>query len=400
VAAPPVTSTLVGEVGAEQAARKLSGSDQKRPKPDPQALLDWYGRHRRKLPWRAYPGERPDPYRVWLSEIMLQQTRVSAVLPYYARFLARWPNVRALAAAPLEEVLKVWAGLGYYARARNLHACAHAVVERHGGAFPSEEDGLRKLPGLGAYTAAAIAAIAFGRRTTPVDGNIERVIARLFRVDTPLPTGKPEIRRLAEDLVPETRAGDFAQAMMDLGATICTPVSPACAICPWMADCGARAAGDPERFPRREPKRDAKLRRGAAFFVLRADRRVLVRSRPPYGLLGGMTELPTTDWTEDFDDAKSLINPPLMARWQRVPGVVTHVFTHFPLELVVYATEVAVDTPPPAGMRFVSVDGLPEEALPNVMRKVVALAIRAPRKAALSPSPSRRAASRAAHRSK
>jgi A/G-specific adenine glycosylase len=297
-------------------------------------------------------------------------------------------------------VLKVWAGLGYYARARNLHACAHAIVERHGGTFPSEENELRKLPGLGAYTAAAIAAIAFGRRTTPVDGNIERVIARWFRVEIPLPTGKPEIRRLAQALTPEIRAGDFAQAVMDLGATICTPVSPDCAICPWMADCGARTAGDPERFPRRAPKRDAKLRRGAVFFVLRADRSVLLRSRPPHGLLGGMTELPTTDWTEDFEDANALSDPPLTARWRRLPGVVTHVFTHFPLELVVYASEVEVDTPPPAGMRFVPVAGLHEEALPNVMRKVVALAIRALRHAALSPSPSRRAASRAAHRSK
>jgi A/G-specific adenine glycosylase len=240
-------------------------------------LLAWYDRHRRKLPWRAKPGERADPYRVWLSEIMLQQTRVSAVLPYYAKFLAHWPSVRALAAAPLEEVLKVWAGLGYYARARNLHACARVLIERHGGEFPSEESELRALPGVGAYTAAAIATIAFGRRASPVDGNVERVIARLFRVETSLPAAKPEIRRLAETLTPETRVGDFAQAMMDLGATICTPVSPGCTVCPWMADCGARAMGDTERFPRRESRRAAKLRRGAAFFVLRTDWCVHVR---------------------------------------------------------------------------------------------------------------------------
>jgi A/G-specific adenine glycosylase len=370
--------------------------------PDPQALLAWYDRHHRKLPWRAKPGERADPYRVWLSEIMLQQTRVSAVLPYYAKFLARWPNVRALAAAPLEEVLKVWAGLGYYARARNLHACARALIERHGGEFPSEESELRTLPGIGAYTAAALAAIAFGRRATPVDGNVERVIARLFRVEIPLPAAKPEIRRLARTLTPETRAGDFAQATMDLGATICTPLSPGCAVCPWMAGCGARATGDAEDFPRREAKPATKLRRGAAFFVLRSDRSVLVRSRPPRGLLGGMTELPTTQWTADFDERRALLNVPVVSsrqRWRRVPGVVTHVFTHFPLELVVYATQVELDTPPPAGMRFVALDRLHDEALPNAMRKVVALALGELGNAALSPAPSRRAAWRAVRRS-
>ena len=345
--------------------------------PNAAALLAWYARHRRSLPWRAGAGERADPYRVWLSEIMLQQTRVSAVLPYYAKFLARWPNVRALAAEPLGEVLKVWAGLGYYARARNLHACARAVVERHGGEFPREESALRTLPGIGRYTAAAIAAIAFGRRATPVDGNVERVIARLFQVETPFPAAKPEFHRLAQMLTPKTRAGDFAQAMMDLGATICTPLAPACALCPWMADCGARATGDPERFPQRKAKPAQTLRRGAAFFVMRADRSILVRTRPPRGLLGGMTELPTTAWSADFEESRSLDEAPLLSSrrpWRRVPGIVAHVFTHFPLELVVYATNVARDTPPPAGMRFVPLERLQEEALPNLMRKVVALA--------------------------
>ncbi len=370
--------------------------------PDPALLLAWYDRHRRKLPWRARGSERADPYRVWLSEIMLQQTRVNAVLPYYAKFLARWPSVGALAAAPLEEVLKVWAGLGYYARARNLHACARALIERHGGEFPHEESELQTLPGIGAYTAAAIAAIAFGRRATPVDGNVERVIARLFRVETRLPAAKDEIRRLARTLTPDTRPGDFAQAMMDLGATICTPVSPGCALCPWMADCGARAAGDPQDFPRREAKRVTKLRRGAAFFVLRPDRGILVRVRPARGLLGGMTELPTTEWSEDFEESRALLEAPLSSSrkcWRRVPGLVMHVFTHFPLELVVYATQVRLDTPPPPGMRFVPLDRLHEEALPNVMRKVVALAARELGNAALSASPSRRAALRARRRS-
>jgi len=341
-------------------------------------LLAWYDRHRRRLPWRAGAGERADPYRVWLSEIMLQQTRVSTVLPYYAKFLERWPSVRALAAAPLEEVLKVWAGLGYYARARNLHACARALIERHGGEFPHEESELRTLPGIGAYTAAAIAAIAFGGRASPVDGNVERVIARLFRVEAALPAAKAEIRRRAQTLTPETRAGDFAQAMMDLGATICTPASPGCDACPWTADCGARAMGDPEDFPRREAKPATKLRRGAAFFVLRADHSILVRSRPPRGLLGGMTELPTTQWTADFDARRALLAAPRFSslqRWRRVPGVVTHVFTHFPLELIVYRTEVSARTLAPTGARFVPLDRLHDEALPNLMRKVVALAL-------------------------
>jgi len=340
-------------------------------------LLAWYDRHRRRLPWRAGAGERADPYRVWLSEIMLQQTRVSTVLPYYAKFLERWPSVRALAAAPLEEVLKVWAGLGYYARARNLHACARALIERHGGEFPHEESELRTLPGIGAYTAAAIAAIAFGGRASPVDGNVERVIARLFRVEAALPAAKAEIRRRAQTLTPETRAGDFAQAMMDLGATICTP-KPACFLCPWSDPCAARRRGDPELFPPKVPKVEGRLRRGAAFVVVRADGFVLARTRPAKGLLGGMTELPTTQWTADFDARRALLAAPRFSslqRWRRVPGVVTHVFTHFPLELIVYRTEVSARTLAPTGARFVPLDRLHDEALPNLMRKVVALAL-------------------------
>ena len=213
------------------------------------ALLAWYDRHRRTLPWRARQGERADPYRVWLSEIMLQQTTVRAVAPYYARFLARWPDVRALAAAPLDDVLKAWAGLGYYARARNLHACARAVVERHGGSVPGDEAALRALPGIGDYTAAAIAAIAFDLPASPVDGNIERVVARLFAVEEPLPGAKPRLRQLARAMTPQRRAGDFAQAMMDLGATICSPKKPACALCPWNESCVGFARGDAETFP-------------------------------------------------------------------------------------------------------------------------------------------------------
>ncbi len=367
-------------LAAKQSARQRAKRDAAPSCPQPTALLAWYDRHRRRLPWRALPGERSDPYRVWLSEIMLQQTTVKAVGPYYARFLERWPDVRALAAAPLDEVLKSWAGLGYYARARNLHACARAVVARHGGEFPAGETELGALPGIGAYTAAAIAAIAFGAPASPVDGNIERVIARLHAVAAPLPAAKPEIRRLAAALTPPHRAGDFAQAMMDLGATICTPKNPACALCPWNDACAAHARGDAETFPRRMPKREGALRRGAAFVARRADGRVLVRTRPAKGLLGAMTEVPTTEWSNDFNARKAIEHAPRFASaksprrimWRRISGVVRHVFTHFPLELSVYAAELPANTPAPAGARWIPIALLAGEALPSVMRKVLA----------------------------
>jgi len=340
--------------------------------PDPAALLAWYDRHRRHLPWRSAPGEYADPYHVWLSEVMLQQTTVKAVGPYYAKFLTRWPTVAALAQAPLDDVLKAWAGLGYYARARNLHACARAVAEQHGGHFPATEDALRTLPGIGGYTAAAIAAIAFGRRAVAIDGNIERVIARLFAIETELPAAKTEIRARAETLVPQRRAGDFTQAVMDLGATICTPKKPACAICPWMAPCIARARGDAETFPRKAPKVEGKMRYGASFVVIRADGHVLVRSRPEEGLLGGMTEVPSTGWTHGLTQSDALAQAPLKAKWRKLPGVVEHGFTHFPLQQTVYVAAVPAKTKAPAGMRWAARAELPGEALPNVMRKVVA----------------------------
>ena len=359
----------------QRGARAQAGSS-----PQPADLLAWYDRHRRKLPWRAPSGQRADPYRVWLSEIMLQQTTVKAVAPYYARFLMRWPDLAALAAAPLDDVLKAWAGLGYYARARNLHACARAVVERHNGIFPTSETGLRELPGIGAYTAAAIAAIAFDAPAAPVDGNIERVIARLYAIETPLPAAKPEISRFAKALVPPRRSGDFAQAVMDLGATLCTPKRPACALCPWNESCAAYARGDAETFPRRVPKREGVLRRGAAFVARRADDFILVRTRPAKGLLGGMTEVPTTPWSQDFVAAQALNDAPRLAaktvvKWRRLPGIVRHVFTHFPLELVVYAADVRARTVAPKGTRWVAVAKLGEEALPSLMRKVVAHAL-------------------------
>lgn len=368
-------TTLAAKTASRQRAKHRAAPSS----PQPTALLAWYDRHRRKLPWRARPGAPADPYRVWLSEIMLQQTTVKAVAPYYARFLARWPDIAALAAAPLDDVLKAWAGLGYYARARNLHACARAVVERHRGEFPTNEAALRTLPGIGAYTAAAIAAIAFDRQASPVDGNIERVIARLYAIDTPLPAAKPQIARRAQALTPLRRAGDFAQAMMDLGATLCSPKTPACVLCPWSENCAAHRRGEAELFPRRMPKREGALRRGAAFVVQRADGFILVRSRPAKGLLGGMTEVPTTEWTTDFDAEHALRGAPQFAAakakkivWRRMPGRVRHVFTHFPLELSVYAADVPARTPAPAGARWVKMSELGGEALPSLIRKVVA----------------------------
>jgi A/G-specific adenine glycosylase len=337
-------------------------------------LLAWYDRHRRVLPWRAGHGERSDPYRVWLSEVMLQQTTVKAVGPYFEKFVTRWPTIAALGNASLDDVLRMWAGLGYYSRARNLHACAVAVVHEHGGRFPDSEDGLRALPGVGPYTAAAIAAIAFDHPTMPVDGNIERVVSRLFAVEDELPKAKPKIQALAQTLLPPDRAGDAAQALMDLGATICTPKKPACVLCPFISDCASRARGDQETFPRKAPKKTGALRRGAAFVVTRGGE-VLVRSRPAKGLLGGMTEVPTSDWIAGQDDAIARKQAPKLAGlapWRRKVGVVTHVFTHFPLELVVYTSQVPGKTRPPEGTRWVAVATLQDEALPNVMRKVLA----------------------------
>ena len=337
-------------------------------------LLAWYDRHRRHLPWRALPGERSDPYRVWLSEIMLQQTGVKWVAPYFEKFVARWPSVDAIGQASLDDVLRMWAGLGYYSRARNLHACAVTVLHDHGGVFPDTDEGLRKLPGIGPYTAAAIAAIAFDRRTMPVDGNIERVVSRLFAVEEALPKAKPRIQELAQTLLGPDRAGDSAQALMDLGATICTPKKPACALCPLNDNCLARIRGEQETFPRKAPKKTGALRRGAAFIVMRGDE-VLVRTRPERGLLGGMTEVPGSDWLVAHDETIARAQAPAvkgLARWHRKTGTVTHVFTHFPLELSVYVGKVASRTKAPHGMRWVKIATLKDEALPNVMRKVIA----------------------------
>jgi A/G-specific adenine glycosylase len=340
----------------------------------PALLLDWYDRHRRRLPWRPLAGERADPYRVWLSEIMLQQTGVKTVGPYFEKFLARWPDVASLGRASQDDVLRMWAGLGYYSRARNLHACAVAVLRDHGGVFPDTEEALRKLPGIGPYTAAAIGAIAFDIRTMPVDGNIERVVSRLYTVEEPLPQAKPRIQELAATLLGPSRAGDSAQALMDLWSSICTPKKPACALCPFNEDCAARLRGDQETFPRKAPKKTGTLRRGAAFIVTRGDE-LLVRTRAEKGLLGGMTEVPGSEWLAGQDDRAALKQAPVLKgvmRWHRKVGVVTHVFTHFPLELVVYTADVPAHTRAPEGMRWVPVATLAGEAFPNVMRKAIA----------------------------
>ncbi|MGC1666581.1 MAG: A/G-specific adenine glycosylase, partial [Bradyrhizobium sp.] len=289
-------------------------------------------------------------------------------------FLARWPDVAALGRASLDDVLRMWAGLGYYSRARNLHACAVSVLRDHGGVFPDTEEGLRSLPGIGPYTAAAIAAIAFDRRTMPVDGNIERVVSRLFAVEEPLPQAKPVIQQFAATLLGASRAGDSAQALMDLGATICTPKKPACSLCPLNEGCAGRQRGDQESFPRKAPKKAGELRRGAAFVVTRGDE-LLLRSRPEKGLLGGMTEVPGSDWRAAQEDKAALEQAPQLGgvtRWHRKVGVVTHVFTHFPLELVVYTAHVPARARAPQGMRWVPIATLEGEALPNVMRKVIA----------------------------
>jgi A/G-specific adenine glycosylase len=356
----------------------------------PALLLDWYDRHRRRLPWRPPDGERADPYRVWLSEIMLQQTGVKTVGPYFLKFVARWPDVMALGRASLDDVLRMWAGLGYYSRARNLHACAVAVLHDHGGVFPDTEDGLRSLPGIGPYTAAAILAIAFDRRTMPVDGNIERVASRLYAVEDPLPQAKPLIQELAATLLgpsrpgdEKSRAGDSAQALMDLGSSICTPKRPACALCPLNEDCAARARGDQETFPRKAPKKSGVLRRGAAFIVTRGDE-LLVRTRAEKGLLGGMTEVPGSDWRVGQEEAAALAQAPALkgvTRWHRKAGIVTHVFTHFPLELVVYTARAAAGARAPKGMRWVAIAGVSDEALPNVMRKAIAHGLQQDRQA-------------------
>ena len=343
----------------------------------PSRLLRWYDRHARVLPWRALPGETADPYRVWLSEIMLQQTTVATVRGYFTRFVERWPTVEALAAASLDDVLHGWAGLGYYARARNLHACAGAVVARHGGSFPRSEEALLSLPGIGTYTAAAITAIAFDQQAAAVDGNVERVIARFYAVETPLPAAKPRLRALAQELAPAERAGDYAQAMMDLGATICTPRQPQCLLCPWSSDCRALAIGLTQSLPAKTAKAAKPARYGTVFWVQDAVGRVLLRRRPEKGLLGGLMEVPSTPWTDAPPSMPALLaDAPVLAAWQPLEGTVRHVFTHFTLDLsVMDGTFAGLEAPVADGEIWVPLSELDDHALPTLMRKVVAHAL-------------------------
>jgi A/G-specific adenine glycosylase len=341
-------------------------------------LLAWYDRYHRDLPWRAPPGAiargaKPDPYHVWLSEIMLQQTTVEAVKPYFRKFLTLWPDIPTLAAADIYNVMKAWAGLGYYSRARNLKKCADLLAAEHGGRFPDTLDGLRALPGIGDYTAAAIAAIAFNRPAVVVDGNVERVVSRLFAIATPLPAARKEIRKAVAEMLAADRPGDFAQAMMDLGATICTPRKPACLHCPVRDDCEALETGDPQRFPVKAPKLAKPLRRGAAFVAVRSDGAILLRKRGGSGLLAGMSEVPTTGWTARTDGVETVDGAPFPSAW-RAAGGITHVFTHFALELAVFRADVG-DQPALPGHWWARAADVHGEALPTVMKKAIEAAI-------------------------
>jgi A/G-specific adenine glycosylase len=334
--------------------------------PSAESLLDWYDVHGRDLPWRIRPaaragGQVADPYRIWLSEVMLQQTTVAAVKAYFARFTALWPTVQALAAAEDGAVMAEWAGLGYYARARNLLACARAVVAQHGGVFPSDLAALRALPGVGPYTAAAIAAIAFDRAEVVVDGNVERVMARVFAIETPLPLAKPELVQAAATLTPKLRAGDYAQAVMDLGATICTPRQPACAICPWTAGCQARAEGIAAELPRKLAKAAKPTRTGQVWLGRRADGAILLERRPDKGLLGGTLGFPGSGWDGSNADA------PAAGNWAEV-GMVRHTFTHFHLDLTVLTADLAHNIAPHRG-EFHGPNAVSAQDLPTLMRK-------------------------------
>jgi A/G-specific adenine glycosylase len=344
-------------------------------------ILSWWDRNRRALAWRAGPGETPDPYRVWLSEVLLQQTTAQAVAPYYRAFLEKWPTVEDLAAAPAEAVISAFAGLGYYSRARNLHACAKQVVTR-GGRFPHDEAALRALPGVGAYTAAAMAAIAFGQQAAPVDGNVSRILARFLALDRPIAEAKREIADAARALAPRERAGDFAQALMDIGATVCRPRSPDCRVCPLSPDCAAFRSGAPDAFPVRAAAKPKPRRAGVVFFAHRADGAFLARRRPSRGLLASTVELPGTSWSGEGPGSRWVEGAPVAAPWRALAGSVEQAFTHFALRLTVYAAP--FEGGAPDAHFWVARDGVAEAGFSNVMRKAVFHAIAGER--ALAPS--------------
>ena len=340
-----------------------------------QKLLDWFDQHRRSFAWRALPGEIIDPYKVWLSEIMLQQTTTDTVRGYFGKFISRWPTIEDLAAAELDEVLQIWQGLGYYARARNLHKCAKLIVADYDGKFPEKEASLVKLPGIGSYTAAAITAIAFDQVATPVDGNVERVMARLHRITKPLSSVKNDLKMRAAEFTPSKRCGDYAQAVMDLGATICTPKKPACAVCPWSEICQAYIVGDMEMFPIRTPKKPKPTRYASVFWLLDGRGKVFIRRREEKGLLGGMMEFPSSDWVVgQWQKKEALDYAPAVIDWQILDGKIRHTFTHFHLELRVLKG-VQKDGAALDGI-WCEIDQLGNYALPTVMKKVSAHAIR------------------------
>ena len=345
--------------------------------PNSDALLMWYDRHAREMPWRVGPaqrrdGQQPDPYRIWLSEVMLQQTTVAAVKSYFLHFTSRWPNITALAAAKDEDVMGAWAGLGYYARARNLLKCARAVVTDHDGIFPTSREALLSLPGIGPYTASAIASIAFDQPETVVDGNVERVMARLYDIHTPLPTAKPELTRQATGLTPRKRPGDYAQAVMDLGATLCTPRSPACGICPWQTPCVARSNGTQAELPKKIPKKPKPTRYGIAYIARRTDGAYLLERRPDKGLLGGMLGWPGSEWRSDWIDAPT-DRCPVATDWTALANEARHTFTHFHLRLMVKTALLPLDCQPACGHFVLAADFRPS-VLPTVMRKAFDLA--------------------------
>jgi A/G-specific adenine glycosylase len=338
-------------------------------------VLAWWDVHRRDLPWRASPGERPDPYRVWLSEILLQQTSATTAAPYFLKFVARWPRVEALAAVSLDEVMAAFSGLGYYSRARNLHACAREVARR-GGRFPRSEADLRALPGVGAYTAAAVAAIAYGAKAAPVDGNVARILARLQALEAPIARARRAIGEAAAALTPAERPGDFAEALMDLGALICRPRKPSCPACPLLGACAAARTGAPEAYPRRAAAKRKPARVGAAFFARRADGATLARRRPLKGLLGGTLELPGGPWEAAKCADTSAGQAPFPAPWRRLPGEVEQAFTHFTLRLTLYAAEVGASPPGAEGLIWIDPAMAERAGFSSLMLKAVAHARR------------------------
>ena len=342
------------------------------PKDKTKQLLIWYEAHRRKFPWRAEPDKDPNVYYVWISEIMLQQTRATTAIPYFNRFIARWPTLKELACAPRDDVLHSWSGLGYYARARNLHTCAQDIVKHHGGIFPTSVKDLCSLPGIGPYTASAISAIAFDQPAVVIDANVERIISRLFTVPKPISQAKPQIEKLALKIFPAERPGDFAQGLMDLGAQVCRPKNPVCSDCPWSDGCKARKSGKPEAWPVKNPKTPIRTRFGIVFWVEHPSGAILLRKRPDRGMLGGMTEIVSSEWlTEPIPASQIDKHAPIPnADWSPIGEKIQHTFSHFKLELRIYKSKGIIQ---PKGAFWCPLEKLAAQPFPTLMKKIVAL---------------------------